>query len=95
MVTRLAASATGEEPEHLSNLWRIDRRIPLALIVTLALQTVSLVCWAARLTERVETLEAHDAANLLMIERMARVEERLSDLKETAQRTEAKLDRAR
>lgn len=48
--------------------WHLDRRVPIALIVTLALQTALGVWWASQVTsdvqqtrERVARLEMHEA----------------------------------
>jgi hypothetical protein len=37
--------------------WTLDRRIPLALVLALALQSAGLVAWGVQLSERVEVLE--------------------------------------
>jgi hypothetical protein len=99
MVTRLAATAPEEAAQENApgppGSWSIDRRIPLALIAALIAQTLSLVCWAVQLSDRVALLEAHDAGNMLLIERSARMEERLSDLKDAMQRVENRLDAQR
>jgi hypothetical protein len=37
--------------------WHLDKKVPIALIATLAVQTVVVVWWAASLSARVESLE--------------------------------------
>ena len=37
--------------------WHLDRRVPIALIVTIIVQTAALGWWAATLTGRVDVLE--------------------------------------
>ena len=37
--------------------WTVDRHIPIALIMTLLLQTAGVVWWAATLSSRVDALE--------------------------------------
>lgn len=38
--------------------WHLDKRVPLAIIFAIAMQTVGLVVWATRLDARVSALEA-------------------------------------
>ena len=38
-------------------VWQIDKRIPLALILTVVIQTVGLAVWLGGLSNRVSTLE--------------------------------------
>ena len=66
--------------------WQVDRHIPLALILTIAIQTVGVVWWAATLTGRVNDLEAkvHAQGQAIapIIERSIRVETRLESVHE-------------
>ncbi|MEM8838921.1 MAG: hypothetical protein AAGE89_12565 [Pseudomonadota bacterium] len=38
--------------------WHLDKRIPLAMIAAIIIQTVGVTWWAATLTERVDDLRA-------------------------------------
>lgn len=69
--------------------WHLDKKVPVTLIVTIVLQTVCVVWWASRLSERqdqherriekVETKqEASDARAAEAAARLARVEEKAS-----------------
>lgn len=71
-----------------SEAWHLDKRVPIALILSLAVQTVGIVWWAASLSGRVEdhsrrivTLEATDQrmANdaQKVAETLARLDERM------------------
>jgi hypothetical protein len=77
----------------LNTAWQLDRRVPLALIGALGLQTLGVAWWAASVTfrlddheRRVVTLEHSDTAQLLQFtaitERLARIDERLAILVE-------------
>lgn len=91
MVARLAASSAEEEfPAPAPPLWHMDRKIPLAILLALLVQTCSIVWWAAKTDSRVEALESQSAAIALLPERMARVEEKLIALKDAVQRLERK-----
>lgn len=45
-------SGTRKAPD--AEAWHLDRRVPIALIVTLAVQTAGMVWWAASLSSRVD-----------------------------------------
>ena len=55
--------------------WHLDKRVPLALILTVALQTAGMVWWAASISARVETHDRQIAA-LVQNERVALAEAR-------------------
>jgi hypothetical protein len=50
--------------------WHLDKRIPIALIVTIALQTAMAVWWAAAITTRQGYLEGRLALHDAQIEAM-------------------------
>ena len=74
--------------------WHLDRRIPIALIIALIIQTAGAVWWASALAQRVSALEEkqNTAAMVAPVQsdRLTRVETRV----ETIQRdvTEIKSD---
>jgi hypothetical protein len=79
-----------EQPEP----WHLDKKVPLALIVTLVLQTFAAVWWASGLSQRVASLEALTANSQDMLERTVRIETRVDGMKEILARIEKKLDAA-
>jgi hypothetical protein len=60
--------------------WTIDKRVPLALILTISIQTCGIVWWASGLTTRVEQLEKQAAAMAPQDTRLTRVEVRLDNV---------------
>lgn len=65
--------------------WHLDKRVPLALIVALLIQTGGMVWWAATIQAegnareaRLVKLEQQTANDRAVGERLARVEERLA-----------------
>ena len=62
--------------------WTVDRKIPVALIITLVLQTAGILYWAAGLEHRVATVEAWIETNQDTTTRLVRVEERLLSVRE-------------
>lgn len=71
--------------------WRIDRQIPVALIISMVIQTFAVIWWAAKIESRVETLELHDITYNIVLDRVSRVEEKVISLKETSTAIDQKL----
>lgn len=65
-----------------ANRWKIDRHIPIALILTVLLQTVGAVWWTAKLESRIEVLELYVKTRSGDGERLIRIEERLNYIAE-------------
>jgi hypothetical protein len=79
--------------------WHLDRKVPVAIILTVALQTVGIVWWAASLSSRVEqhaaqidALRSAETARAIedrrISEGLARLDERLKSQTEILQRLE-------
>jgi hypothetical protein len=64
---------SGDDCTH----WTVDKRVPLALIVTIVVQSVTLGWWASSLTERVNVLERRAEATAPQGDRLTRVEVKL------------------
>lgn len=78
--------------QGFSGRWKLDRHIPIAVLVAIATQTVGVVWWAAKLESRVATLEAgfHEhKSTSVQPDRIATLEAKLSFLVEAV--TEIKL----
>lgn len=57
--------------------WHLDKRVPLALIAALLLQTFGAAWWASSISARVESLERRVDAAAPLSDRMTRVEVKL------------------
>ena len=75
--------------------WKIDKHIPVAVILAMVIQTFAVIWWAAQLEARVQMIEVETRQNAALIERVSRVEEKVSALKESSHRIEGKLDELR
>ncbi|MDX2233795.1 MAG: hypothetical protein NW200_04785 [Hyphomonadaceae bacterium] len=73
--------------------WHFDRRVNIALIVTILLQTAGAVVWAAKLEERVAHLELMEARAVGEAERLARVEEKIGAQNLVLDRIDRRLER--
>jgi len=54
--------------------WHLDKRVPLALIITLILQTLGGVVWLTRLGVDVDNLKVQQEKNSSIPERLIRLE---------------------
>lgn len=75
-----------EDPASTS--WHLDKRIPIALIVTLAVQTGLGIWWAADLSARVGQVERQQVATAPNSDRLTRVETRLEAVQQGIERIE-------
>lgn len=75
--------------------WTVDKRVPLALIVTLVVQTAGIVWWASSMASTVASQGARIVAveNTRSGERLAVLESTIGDVRAQLNRIEAKLDR--
>lgn len=62
------------------NDWHLDKRVPIALIGALALQTGTFIWWASSLTERVAVLERGALASAPQADRLTRVEVKIENI---------------
>lgn len=62
--------------------WHLDKKVPIALILTIALQTGAMIWWASSLSERVNTLERQEAARAPQGDRLTRVEVKIESIQE-------------
>lgn len=74
--------------------WRIDRRIPIALLATLIFQIAAALVWATQLNARVGTLEQQVVGTADFGEKLARIEERLQSLKQYMEEIKREIGRA-
>lgn len=70
----------------------IDPRITFALIFALFLETAGGLIWAGRAAARLDEVEHAVAAQPEVAERLARLEEQLSDARRSLSRIEHRLD---
>lgn len=71
---------------------KIDARITLALIFALFLETAGGLIWAGRAAARLDEVERAVATQPEVAERLARLEEQVTDARRSLARIEEKLD---
>jgi hypothetical protein len=62
--------------------WHLDKKVPIAVIVTILIQTGAIIWWAAGASERITALERQAAAAAPQSERLTRVETKLEAVTE-------------
>lgn len=73
--------------------WSLDRRVPLAVIITIAMQTGAALLWAGAAAERLTALEARTERIGELVERTARLEEQTKSANASLARIEERLGR--
>lgn len=74
-------------PEALSEMdadrvWHIDKRVPLALLFAIGMQTCAALWWAAGITARVDVLERAQIDAPRQTERLIRVETKVDSMQD-------------
>ncbi len=72
---------------------KIDARVTLALILALFLETAGGLIWAGRAAARLDEVERAMATQPEVAERLARLEEQVTDARRSLARIEQRLDR--
>lgn len=62
--------------------WHLDKRVPLALILAILVQTAGAMWWAATISERVTVLERTSQARSAQAERIASIEATITAIRE-------------
>ena len=70
---------TSEEREYESQ-WHLDKKIPIAIIVTLFIQTGGIIWWAASASARLDQVERAQLASSPHSDRLTRVEVKLENV---------------
>lgn len=73
--------------------WHLDKKVPLALIVTIITQTALAVWFIAGLSQRVTQLEVALSASTDQPARIVRVETQMEGVRDTLKEMNDKLDR--
>lgn len=68
--------------------WHLDKRVPVAIILTLLLQTGGIIWWAASATERISNLEKRADMAAPQADRLTRVEVKLDGVTDAIGRVE-------
>jgi len=73
--------------------WRLDKNIPIAVIIAFILQVIGAIIWITELDARVSNVEHQSTLLAPANEKFARLEERLDHIKEDTDSLKRQLDR--
>ena len=73
--------------------WKLDRRIPFAVILTMLLQLAGALIWATQLDARVGNVEEQMVSDSSLNEKFGRLDERLESLKQNMDGIKRQLDK--
>lgn len=79
--------------KKLSDGWKIDRHIPVAVILTLLIQVGGVLIWATQLDARVSGIEQQAISSNTLNEKFARLDERLDNMKQDIAGIKRQLDK--
>lgn len=75
-----------DEDRKYEGSWHLDRKVPIAMILTIVMQTGAFVWFAARLDQRVEVLERSETRAAIsapvQADRLTRVEVKIEGVQE-------------
>lgn len=80
---------TREEDKH----WHLDRKVPLALIFTILMQTAAGIWWASTISARVDYAERRIEAMAPQQDRVTRVEVKVEGIQQDTQEIKADVKR--
>ena len=72
--------------------WKLDRRIPFAVILTMMIQAAAVLIWATQLDARVSGMEQQSVNAGNLNEKFARLDERLDGMKQNLDSVRRQLD---
>jgi len=79
------------------NEWHLDKRIPIALVFAILVQTAGIGIWVGTLQSRVSSIEARQSENIAMLSGLTQTRiqtgERLATLEENARTIRSLLER--
>lgn len=79
---------TKDDIERYESNWHLDKKVPIAMIGTIILQTIGIVWFAASLFYRVEALERQQLASSPQGDRITRMEVKVENIERGVTRIE-------
>lgn len=75
--------------------WHVDKKIPLALIIAILVQTGTAFWWASSVSEKVENLELWQKESKNVSTDIAVIKSQISDLRDILRRIESRVAQER
>lgn len=83
------------DQDDVDRQWHLDKKVPIALIGTLTIQTMAVVWWAAGAATRLDQLERQVREAAPQAERVIRLEEKIGVVQQGIAEIKSLLGRAR
>lgn len=71
-----------DEDRKYEREWHLDKKVPIAVIFAIVMQTGAFIWFGARLDHRVEALERESVSRIPQADRLTRVEVKLEGVQE-------------
>jgi hypothetical protein len=71
-----------DEDRQYEREWHLDKKVPIAVILTIVMQSAAFIWFGARLDHRVEALERESVIRIPQADRLTRVEVKLEGVQE-------------
>ncbi len=81
-----------KEPIKQEDTWHLDKRVPVAIIITIVMQFTFTIWYAAQLDHRVATMERNIIGASSQGERLTKVETEFNSVKQELQRRLDRID---
>ena len=81
-------------PQPQENAWHLDRKVPIAIIAALVMQSLALGWFASSLNERLNAVESYviEAKRVGTSDRLVRLETLMGEIQRTLHNIDRKLD---
>jgi hypothetical protein len=76
-----------KKPEHSDRKWHLDKKVPIALILAIGMQTAGAIWWARGLDARISALEKTDEGRSTQTVQLANIAVDIAVLKASAETT--------
>lgn len=85
--------ADKDRDDPATSSWHVDKRVPIALMITIGVQTAGIVWWASDISARVGYVERQISVSAPQADRLTRVEVRVESIQEGVNRIERMIQR--
>jgi FKBP-type peptidyl-prolyl cis-trans isomerase (trigger factor) len=80
------------EKQNDNYKWKVERRIPLSLVMMILAQMAAMLVWATQLDARVGDMERNSGNAFALNEKFARLEERLDNVRQNMEAIKRQMD---
>jgi hypothetical protein len=82
-------TGTNEESHDFSSHWHLDKRVPITILLAIAVQTGTWIWWASNASTRLDAVERKVEAAAPQAERIIRLDEKMSTVQQNLLKLES------